>query len=139
MQYFWTRWKGGGETLGTKNYFCTQNNFLYPVQIFVPSVSYPLGKYYKEAKMEEKKEVENIERLRKSSKLLNLSTQRQRMNLREINDLTADFVKYVTNGWNDNQRELLQVIKMSTRKLTLRGAREKTHRETRGAWSAFFH
>ena len=67
--------------------------------------------------MEEKKEVGNVERLRKSSKKLNLSTQRQRMHLREINDLTADFLKYATNGWNDNQRELLQVIIMSTRKL----------------------
>ena len=60
--------------------------------------------------MEEKKEVGNVERLRKSSKILNLSTQQQRMNLREINDLTADFLKCVTNGWNDNERELLKVI-----------------------------
>ena len=67
--------------------------------------------------MEEKKEAENVLRLRKSSKKLNLSTQRQRMNVREINDLTTDLIKHLTTGWNDNQRKILQVI-ISTSKFT---------------------
>ena len=68
-----------------------------------------VGKYYKEAKIEETKEVENVLRLRKSSKKLNLSTQKQRMNVRELNDLTAGFIEHLTAGWNDNERKTLQV------------------------------
>ena len=60
--------------------------------------------------MEEKKEVENVLRLKKSSNELNLSTQQQRMNVREFNDLTAGFIKHLTAGWNDNERKILQVI-----------------------------
>jgi hypothetical protein len=65
--------------------------------------------------MEEKKEVENVLRLRKWSKEFNLSAQ-QRMSAREVNDLSADFIKNMpwNTELNDNDRKIVQVI-ISTR------------------------
>jgi len=68
-----------------------------------------VGKYYKESKIEEKKEVEKVEGLKKATRGVNMSKQRQRKNVQEINELTADFLKHITSGWNDNELSTLQV------------------------------